>query len=277
MKDDPSAPNDSNGEHDPSGDASGGDGRDISLNTLSARNEERRAELYAAALEYAGLGFEVFPLSHVTGQGLCSVAGTPHCKCKGDLEHAGKCQVLDHWDKEASRDPDQIADWWGPAPRYEVAGRRLLRPNGSRWCRPGTRHRLWHVVPAGQHRAVDAELAHHRRGRRPAARRPRVGRWLMLNGIDLTATRAHSTARGGTHYLFRVPDSFTPRNYYAKPRGLAKGIDLIGKGFLYAPPSMVGVGVYQVTDTEARIADLPSEILDWISSRAGRMPGSPGS
>ena len=39
--------------------------RDASLNTLPARQEARRAELYAAALEYIGLGIAVFPLSHV--------------------------------------------------------------------------------------------------------------------------------------------------------------------------------------------------------------------
>ena len=110
-------------------------GRDASLNTLLPRDEERRAELYAAALEYARQGFEVFPLSHVTDEGECSVAGTPHCKCRDDLEHAGKCQVLDHWDKEASSDPDQIADWWGPAPRYELLEGDSFKGR-SRWRRP---------------------------------------------------------------------------------------------------------------------------------------------
>src|SRR5580704_15378900 len=94
-------------------------GRDASRNTLSPRDNERRAELHAAACEYISQGFEVFPLSYVTDQGLCSVAGTPHCKCK-DLDHAGKCQILEHWSEEASSDRDQIDDWWGPAPRYDV-------------------------------------------------------------------------------------------------------------------------------------------------------------
>ena len=72
-----------------------------------------RAELLAAALEYVGLGLEVFPLSYVKADGTCS-AYKRHCKCQGDPGHAGKCQVLDHWDAEASADPDKISTWWGP-------------------------------------------------------------------------------------------------------------------------------------------------------------------
>jgi P4 family phage/plasmid primase-like protien len=261
----------------PAGQSDPGDGgRDASLNTLSARDEARRAELYAAALEYISEGFEVFPLSHVKADGNCSVAGTPHCHCKNDLEHAGKCQVLDHWDKEASKDPDQIADWWGPAPRYEVREGDAYGRGGVKVASAGD-----HVIaygtwfPLGNIRlsmrnsrciGVDTDPRHGGRESLGA---------LRVNGIDLTATRTHRTARGGTHGLFRVPDDIEPRNYYAKPRGIAKGIDLIGKGFLYAPPSIIGAGAYQVTDPEVRIADLPSEVVDWIRDRQAECRGLP--
>jgi putative DNA primase/helicase len=88
-----------------------------------------------------------------------------------------------------------------------------------------------------------------------------------------TPTRAHKTARGGLHYIYRVPDDVMPRNHYAEPRGIAPGIDLIGKGYLLAPPSVVGAGRYEVLGAAAGIADLPEYILDWITARQEEYQG----
>ncbi len=248
--------------------------RDASLNTLPPDKEARRAELYTAVLEYIGLGFEVFPLSHVTDQGLCSVAGTPHCHCKGDLEHAGKCQVLDHWDKEASKDRDQIDDWWGPAPRYEVLEGDAYKGT-TKVASAGD-----HVIAPGWFPLGNIGLSMRNSGYIGVDIDPRHGGSrsvdeLAMREIDLLTTRRHSTARGGIHSLFRLPKGFTPRNYYAKPRGFAKGIDLIGKGFLYAPPSVIGAGVYQVITPGASPGDLPAEVLDWMKNRSRESEGLP--
>ena len=249
--------------------------RDASLNTLPARQEERRAELYAFALEYIGLGIAVFPLSHVTDQG-CSVAGTPHCKCKGNLEHAGKCQVLDHWSEQASTDRDQIDDWWGPEPRYEIAefdsfgrGGKKVASAGDHVIAHGTWFPLGNIGLSMRDSGILGVDVDPRHGGRESADA------LLLNGIDLYATRTHDTPSGGTHSLFAMPGDFEPRNYYAKPRGIARGIDLIGKGFLYAPPSIVGMGVYQARIPKAEIGDAPAYITGWIRDRARECQGLP--
>ncbi|NJA88064.1 hypothetical protein HCX48_02355 [Rhodocyclus tenuis] len=68
--------------------------------------QERNKAVCAAALEYARMGFHVFPLHGIKDDGSCA-CGTPDCK------DAGKHPFVKRGLKEATRDEQRIKDWFG--------------------------------------------------------------------------------------------------------------------------------------------------------------------
>jgi len=253
----------------------------IQSSSLTPEEHARREELLKDALAYAALGFEVFPLSYVLPDGTCSAAGTPHCHCNGNPKHAGKCQVLDHWDQEASSDPDVIKMWWGPAPpTFEMEGTTFSSSGKVSDDSVITLTDSW--FPLG-----NIGLSVRNSGILPMDIDPRHGgdeslQGLEAKGLFIPATRIHRTGSEGRHLFFRAPADIEPHNYYAttdenkKQRGIADGIDLIGKGFLYAPPSIAGTGPYSVTEA-SDIAPLPEYIATWIRNRVAERQGRPAS
>jgi P4 family phage/plasmid primase-like protien len=239
---------------------------------LTPEEHAVREDRLKAALEYAALGFEVFPLSHVLPDGTCSVAGTPHCKCNGNPEHAGKCQVLDHWDQEATTDEAMIRSWWAPSPPYF--------PSEGTWSSKGQIEPP-QLIPILESWYPLANIGLSLRN---------SGIWcldvdprhdgdeslekLAANGLKIPATRIHRTGRNGRHFFFRAPEDIGPRNFYADADGIADGIDLIGKGFAFAPPSVMGTGSYSVKDSDP-VGELPDYVADWIRNRKAQFEGRP--
>lgn len=68
--------------------------------------QERNKAVCAAALEYARMGFHVFPLHGIRDNGSCA-CGTTDCK------DAGKHPFVKRGLKEATRDEQRIKDWFG--------------------------------------------------------------------------------------------------------------------------------------------------------------------
>lgn len=178
---------------------------------MTSRSSERAAAgiVLAAALDYAGHGWRVFPC-------------------------AGKIPRTAHGCRDATRDPDLIAQWWSRWPAADVAvatghGHVVLDVDGE----------------PGADSLHELERAHS----------------------PLPATVSTITGGGGAHYFF---ESTAPvRNSAGK---LGAGLDVRGAGgFVVVPPSIHASGrAYEwcVPPDECEVAPLPQWLLGLLTEKA---------
>ena len=184
--------------------------------------------LYDAALSYARRGMAVLPL-HCALDGKCS-CGKDDCSSPGKHPHT-KTGL-----KEASKDPQQIADWWRKWPNAnvgivtgKVSGIVVLDIDGDRGEESLSN--------------LEADLG------------PLPDTWEQLTG------------GGGRHLVFIRPIMDKVGNRV----GVAPGVDIRGDdGYIVAEPSnhvSGGQYVWEITHhpDEQRIAELPPDWLDILT------------
>jgi hypothetical protein len=153
-----------------------------------------------------------------------------------------KTPVIKDWRKKASRDPQQLHDWFAPARDGHLA-------YGIECARSGL------VV-------VDIDMADGKDGE---------STWNALLadlGIAEPATYQVATPRGGRHLYFRAPPGLEIRNSAGK---LAENVDVRGSGgFIIGPLSRTPAGIYEPRFTleERPIADLPPELVERLKKPA---------
>lgn len=171
-----------------------------------------------AALLYVELGYAVFPL-HTVRNGRCTCSKGEECRS------AGKHPRTKNGVKDASTDPQQIADWWQ---RYPDANIGIAVPEG--------------VLVLDVDRAkggLDSLQGKHLPEDAPCAR----------------------TGGGGWHYWFRLPDGLKVRN----DTDLLPGLDVrtVG-GYVVAPPSVHVSGARYEWEVPLRRAEELPPAPDWL-------------
>ena len=83
----------------------------------------------------------------------------------------------------------------------------------------------------------------------------------------LPATVKARTRSGGYHYYYVAPPGFTVRKTGIKPVGVtapagATGLDLLMRGYVLAPPSIVDGSPYEWLDAKAPLVPLPQFLID---------------
>ncbi|MGO4621249.1 bifunctional DNA primase/polymerase [Ensifer sp. 2YAB10] len=159
-----------------------------------------------------------------------------------------KTPLLKDWRKKASRDPQQLHDWFAPARDGHLA-------YGIECARSGL------VV-------VDIDMADGKDGE---------AAWNALLaelGIAEPATYQVATPRGGRHLYFRAPPGLEIKNSAGK---LAENVDVRGSGgFIIGPLSRTAAGIYEPRFTlkERPIADLPPELVERLGKPKARLPAA---
>ena len=177
-----------------------------------------------AALNYVKFGFSIFPLHYPVEGGGCS------CGNK-DCPHIGKHPMTKHGVKDASKDPEQVAQWWDGCPEANIG---IATGNGL-------------VVID-----VDGEPGHES-----------LSELLNEFGVaELPETWAVLTGRtNGIHFYFHCSDPTIGNKGPGR-----KGIDVRGNGgYVVAPPSLHKLGTrYQWelfhSPDDTALAELP----DWL-------------
>lgn len=195
--------------------------------TLSAQSRMHRS-----ALIYAGWGLRVFPL-HSVQSGACS-CGRPQCG------NAGKHPRVRTGFKEATLDPEQIAEWWTQWPDANIG------------------------IATGQASGIiviDVD--------------PRNGGEYSYDALveeigAMPETARVQTGGGGWHQWFRWPAGVDR----LKPRPLGPGIDIKADGgYVVAPPSRHQSGKLYDWEASSRyedvgLADLPRALLERMMLRS---------
>lgn len=207
---------------------------------LSPAEEERCRELRDAAVGYARLGYRVIPVQWITGDGNC------HCKRGAACASPGKHPVPDDWPDHATAAEDRITMvWWRSWLQEPADG-----SDRNDWCP------LANVgIVTGRASGIFVVDIDPVNGGDDTLRR------LEQHHGELPLTRIHSTGSGGTHYFFRYPAEITVRNSKSL---LGRGIDIRGdRGFVVAPPSISGVGSYEINPAHDRVvAEAPFWLLE---------------
>lgn len=184
------------------------------------------------ALRLAEMGFRVFPL-HGTTDGKCD-CGRPDCSQK----EAGKHPVLvKSWTAEATSNPHIIRDWWRQKPNANVA------------IATGTESGIL-VVDCDNR--PDGDGFQHLRAMDPEDR-----------AVEDWQTVKVRTGSGGYHLFFGYPErsGLTIANKIA-----GRNIDLRGEGgYVVAPPSANGSGVYEWLGDEDELMQAPEWLLTFLS------------
>jgi hypothetical protein len=232
--------------------------QDLGIFILDPADEARRAELCAAAVDYAHKWkFAVIPVRWMQ-DGACSCGRREECAAPG------KHPVYDDWPNVATSDPLEVAHWWRPPTEGPAKD---WWPLANIGIVTGRKSGCW-VLDVDTYSGGDARLAgyENRHGTMPE-------------------TRVHHTGSGGVHFFFRHP-GFDVRNNAKTVLG--KGLDLRGEnGFVVAPPSVSSKGVYKLyAAQDIAPADAPEWLVDLLreydkgqtgGSIAGRMPDVAGS
>lgn len=159
------------------------------------------------ALAWAELGWRVLPVR----------AGT-------------KIPTITGWQTRASRDPEQIRDWWSQWPDANIGG--LC---GDDWL------------------VVDVDVKDGKQGSESVAA-------LQADHGEFPPTRQHVTPTGGWHLIFRVPSNWSATKTADLPG--YPGVDIqVGKAMIVLPPSQINGGYYRVVNEEA-VAPGPA----WLQS-----------
>lgn len=154
------------------------------------------------ALSYASQGWPVFP-----------------------LQPNGKQPLTTHGFKEATRDPEQIRQWWSRWPDANV-GVVTGRQSGIVVLDVDRKHGVDGVVSAGE--------------------------------LDLPPTLVIKTPTGGYHLFYKAPaDVIVPRRISVKP-----GLDILGEGgYVVAAGSIVNGAYYEIARNRP-IADCPEVLIN---------------
>lgn len=177
------------------------------------------------ALAYAAEGWPVLPLHSTVGE---------HCTCgKESCGSRGKHPRTKHGVKDATRDAEQITDWW-TCWRDANIGLATGKLSG----------RL----------VLDVDKKHGKRGDESL-------RLLEEEYGPLPQTLKSVTASGGWHYVFRMPD-----HPIKSCMGVREGLDLLATGsYFVAPPSTIDGKTYRWTEM-CEAAPCPS----WLAALAKR-------
>ena len=160
-----------------------------------------------AALEYAEHGFSVFP-----------------------VRRSDKAPLTQHGLKDASKDPEQIRQWWKMFPDANVAIA-LGKPSGDVF-------------------ALDIDVKADKRGDEL------IRMWQAIHG-DFPNTVTAVTGSGGMHLYFRLPGI---EQYKNKVEAI-EGVDIRGDGaYTVAPPSIYEDG--RIYSWENGISIIDDEIAD---------------
>ena len=190
------------------------------MTTATATNEK-----HTAALAYAELGWAVLPLHSVNADGTCT-CGNPEC------DSIGKHPRTKHGFHEATRDQEQISQWWTQWPDANIG------------VRTGAESGI--VV-------IDID--------------PRKGGDDSFEDLEkeigkLPDTAEQHTGSGGRHLIFNHPG----KEVKCSQSELGSGIDVKGDGgYIVVPPSWNANGQYvwelSSHPLEVSIADLPQRLL----------------
>jgi hypothetical protein len=189
--------------------------RNFAPGELTATEEARRLELYAAAASCWGRGFRVIPLHHVKS-GACT------CSRGAECPSAGKHPTESDW-TTAGEDPARDDRPWR---EIEPVGGVPddWRPNANLGIVTGEVSGIF-VVDIDPDHAGDTTFE----------------KLAEAHSADpIRRTLIVQTGSGGRHYYFRHPGFRVPNS---KPWGKASGIDIRGDGgMVVAPPSISGKG-----------------------------------
>lgn len=163
------------------------------------------------ALQYAMQGWAVFP-----------------------LRPGAKTPLTEHGFKEATKDLEQIRQWWTRWPDANVG---VVTGKVSGIV----------VLDVDRKNGVDGVVA--------------------ATELDLPETLVARTPSGGFHLIFKAPEKAIPRKIGVKP-----GLDILGEGgYFVAPGSVVNGACYEIVRNRP-IADCPQVLLDL--SRSEKKAGS---
>lgn len=205
-------------------------------NNGGATPEPETDELLTFALALADEGVGIFPAHRVTDDG---------CTCMDQgCKSPGKHPRTKEGSKEATTDPKKIREWW------------------SKW---GTHGRLNFGQTLAGRAVVDIDVAEGK---------PGEATWADLvaqefpddvdAGIAECATLEYRTGRGGTQYVYRLPngESGGKADGYGNTLGVAVDFKTGPNAYVMVPGSKT-VGVYTV------VADIATEVLPpWIAELA---------
>lgn len=198
--------------------------------------QERNKVVCATALEYARMGFYVFPLYGIRDNGSCA-CGTPDCK------DSGKHPFVKRGLKEATRDEQRIKDWFG--------GNALDPRNVG--------------IVTGEISGItviDVDIADGKGGAESwheATKEHGEPQTLMAQ-----------TGSGGMHVFFKYNSSLKTASNV-----LGKGVDVRNNGgYIVAAPSRHrSGGTYAWLNPDEKLADLPEHLSRRKETR-GRKPKS---
>jgi hypothetical protein len=186
------------------------------------------APIADAALLYAATGLTIFPLWWIIdGRCACSKGDACDSPGKHPIGHpAGAPNGVNN----ASNDVQQVTAWWRRWPHANIG------------------------LPAGKNELAIIDIDPDHGG---ADTFDVLHQWALRRGIDLTATVAGRTGRGGLHLFYQAP----PGGIASKVAAFgpdAPGIDTRGRGgYVVAPPSAGILGPYAFAE------DGPRQLLPW--------------
>lgn len=190
--------------------------------------------LLIAALQYASMGWPVFPLNHITHNGICSCH---NLKCNAP----GKHPVTQNGLRDATTDPATIQQWWKLNPNANIGLLTGAQP-GFIVLDIDPRH-------GGDDTLLDLEAAEGK----------------------LPATLESLTGGGGRHIFFKHPGGYVSNDQRGVTFG--PGIDIRADGgYIVAPPSNHISGknyLWEVScDPTMTISLAPKWILTRLTQRA---------
>lgn len=182
-----------------------------------------------AALDYAALGWFVFPAWWANENNQCACGGKPNCKspAKHPISY-----LAPNGQDDATRDPDVIRQWWIAMPSANVA----VHLSRSKMV------------------AIDID--------------PRNGGLFTIEQLEQQHGEIQSdilaySGGGGEHRVFRKPESID-----SLPGKLGPGVDLKLNGYILVEPSNhISGGVYEWEgSSDPADGAIASPLPDWIRS-----------
>lgn len=198
--------------------------------------QERNKAVCAAALEYARMGFHLFPLYGIKDDGSCA-CGTKDCK------DAGKHPFVKRGLKEATRDEQRIREWFGLT---ALAPRNVGIATGE----------------ISGLTVIDVDIADGKGG---------AESWHeATKNHGEPNTLMAQTGSGGMHVFFKYNSSLKTASNV-----LGKGVDVRNNGgYIVAAPSRHrSGGSYSWLNWDEKLADLPEHLSRRKETR-GRKPKS---
>ncbi len=192
-------------------------------------------KMLEAALAYASSGFYVFPVWHASG-GICA-CGAPDASSPDHPRAKHPIAALcPNGKDDATRDPGTIRAWFKNAPHANL---------GIETAKSG-------LI------TLDVDVAGSKQGRES----------LAEIDSELPSTLTALTGSGGLHAYYRQPNDLAPFSRI----GVRPGIDLIGNGYVIAPPSIHVSGKPYIWLTTFEIAPLPKVLRDLRRAHIERVP-----